>query len=161
MSHLNRLQGVSMKICGGILVESKVRAFTFCISNWKKNRVRDGFRFFRNKAASLQARVGRMQAGLEPLMGSTPPETPRWMLSPAASPAGGVSRRRSATHGSTGSLRSDGLRSPSLESDLSDGLSLASPLLRMAAQNEAFARSGRSTPQSTPGVTPLVTPRSP
>lgn len=156
--HSSRVKGRITRVANSTLVNLfsaslitrpfyfQVKAFTFVIRNWKINRIHDGFRFFRNKAASLQARVSRIQAGLEPLTGSTPPETPRWMMSPAASPAGtAASRRRSATHGSSGSLR-DGMTSPSQDS-------VSSLMLKTAMQNEAY-RSGTSTPQSTPDITP-------
>lgn len=166
-----RLRGTMLKACGGILIHYKVLASSRVISMWKCNRMRDGFRFFRNKAAALQARVGRIQAGLEPLVGSTPPETPRWMN--VASPPSMVRRRPSIHNGNNGKASENdhghgGIpRSPSLDSDMSgvvgngsDGL--PSPMLRTALQNEAAAQASRtagSSVSTTPSQTPDITPR--
>ena len=133
--------------------------FTHVISRWKCNRIRDGFRFFRKKAASLQAMVGRIQAGHDPFVSgaSSPgglPDTPTWIMSGASSPK---ARRRSVTsYGSQTSLSSmpGNLRSPSQDSELSfhdaDAANTGFPgLLKAAIQNEALI-SNSSSAQTTP-----------
>jgi len=144
---LQRLKGLMLRNCGGILVCSEVLAMSRVLAQWKSNRIRDGFRFFRQKAAALQARLGRMQAGLEPAVGTTPPETPRWMMTSPPTPGINSSQTRGPRHSSS-SLAAGMPRSPSVDSDIGNSEGLPNSMLQIALQNEA------TNPQCTPEDTP-------
>ena len=148
-----RLKANLLRNCGEILLSFKITAKRRSLTQWKHNRIRDGFKFFRQKAARLQAR-------LQTQFGLTPPGTPCSWNQPLSSPGsmlmGSDRRHKGSIDKELSDSTSSILRNSSVESELAhkDAM-LNSQMLRLALQNEANVSSHTTNYL----LTPIDTPR--